>query len=108
MDNTVKAAFQIVELVAVDPPITVLTRFISSYQKVTSCRPEKDERLYTFVSRFRGLAAKHLVHSQVSSSSQIAEVLAITLLKYAVLEEIALKNANFQLIAHAETIANTK
>lgn len=60
MDNTVEAALQIIRLVAVDPPITIVTRLISSYHKVTGCHREENEKLSFFVPRFRGLAANQL------------------------------------------------
>ena len=102
MDDSVQAALSIVKLVAVDPPISMVTRLISSYQRVTSCRQDWSEKLSSFVLWFRGLAAKHLLHANTSSSSQIGEVLAITLLNNANLEDGTLTNAKLQLIAHAE------
>lgn len=71
MDTPIEDALQIFKLVAVDPPITTVKSLISSYQKVTGCRREKNEKLSNFVSCFRGLPAKHLLHSHASSSSQI-------------------------------------
>jgi len=101
-DDQVAAVRDIVELVAVDPPIAMVSRLISSFNKVSSCRRKKNEDLSMFVSRFRGLSAEHLMHSHSSSSSQIGEVLAITLLNNANLEEGTLTNAKLQLISLAE------
>ena len=101
-DDQVKAVSEIVELLAVDPPIAVVTRLISSFKDVTSCKRKKNEELVSFVSRFQGLAAEHLMHAGPSNSSQIGEVLAITLLNNADLAEQALTNAKLQLISHAE------
>ena len=92
----------IVDTVAVDPPIAMVTRLISSFQKVTSCRRSKNEDLRVFVSRFRGLAATHLLHAIASSSSQIGEVLAVTLLNNANLDEGTLIIATSVLITLAE------
>ena len=101
-DDPVQAALSIVKLVAVDPPMSMVTRLISSYQKVTFCRRDRIEKLSSFVSRFRRLAAKHLLHVNTFSSSQIGEMLAITLPNNANLEYGTLTNAKLQLIAHNE------
>lgn len=52
----------IIELISVDSPIAVASRPISSFNAVTNCRRNRDEDLSTFVSRFRGRAADHLMH----------------------------------------------
>lgn len=103
MYNLVQAGLQIVKLVGIDLPTTIFTRFISSYQKVTGCRRERNEKLSSFVSCFCGLAARHLLHSQAFSFSQFGEVLASTILNHAMLEEVAFTNAKIQLIVHAES-----
>ena len=108
MEDPVEAALQMVKLVAVDPPISMVTRLISSYQQVTSCWRDRSENLSTFVLRFRRLAAEHLLHANASSSSQIGEVLAITLLNNANLGEGTLTNAKLQLISHAEARISEK
>jgi len=104
-DDPVQAVRDIVRIVAVDAPIAMVTRLISSFQKVTSCQRKKNEDLRIFVSRFRGLAAKHLMSANASSSSQIGEVLAITLLNNANLEDGTLTNAKVALINLAEARA---
>lgn len=101
-DDQVEAVREIVNLIAVDPPIAGVSRLISSFNKVTSCERKQKEDLTMFVSRFRGLAADHLVQVNASSSSQIGEVLAITLLNNAKLAEGTLTNAKMSLIALAE------
>lgn len=60
--DQVEAVCQIVESVAVDPPIAIVSRLIASYNKVTNCWRRGHESLSFFVSRFRGLAADHLLH----------------------------------------------
>lgn len=45
-----------------------------------NCRRGKQEDLCVFVSRFRGIAAPHLLHAKASSSSKIGELLAVNLL----------------------------
>ena len=82
-DDQVKAVMEIVNLIAVDAPIAIVSRLINSFNKVTSCRRLKNEDVRTFISRFQGLAAEHLMHAGETSSSQIGEVLAITLLNNA-------------------------
>ena len=76
--DPVGAVRDIVLAVAIDPPIAMVTRLISSFQKVTSCRRQKNEDLTVFVSRFKSLAATHLLHANASSSSQIGKMLAVT------------------------------
>lgn len=95
----------ILELIAVDPPNSVVTRLINSHNKVTTCRRKKNEDLSVFVSIFPVLAAEHLMHSNLISGSQIAEVLAITLLNNFNLEEGRLTNSKLQLISRAENEA---
>ena len=60
-EDQVKAVQEIFDLYAQDPPIAVVTRFIDSFNKVTSCKRKGNEDLNRFVSRFRGLAAEHLM-----------------------------------------------
>ena len=73
--DQVKAVSEIVELIAVDPPIAIVTRLISVVQQSLSrAMRRKNEDLNSFVSRFRGLAAEHLMHAGPYNSSQIGEV----------------------------------
>ena len=102
-ENQIKGVQDIVHLVAVDPPIAIVTRLISAFNKVTSCVRRNNEHLNRFVDRFRGVASEHLMHAGASSSSQIGEVLAITMLNNAKLEEGTLTNAKMQLIGLAES-----
>jgi len=101
-DDQIAGVRDIIELIAVDPPIAVVSRLISSFNQVTNCRRRRNEELSTFVSRFRGLSADHLMHGGLSASSQVGEVLAITLLNNANLSEETLTNAKLQLIALAQ------
>ena len=101
-DDPVKTVLAMVNIVAVDSPIAKVTRLISTYQKVVSCQRRKDESFATFASRFRGLASKHLRYCDASPSSQVGQVLAITLLNNARLDEIVLTNAKMQLISLAQ------
>ena len=101
-DDQIAAVREIIELIAVDSPIAVVSRLISSFHRVTDFCRRRNEDLRSFVSRFRGLAADHLMHGALSSSSQVGEVLAITLLNNANLSEETLTSAKLQLIALAK------
>lgn len=102
MTDPIDAALQIFKLVAVDPHIAMVSLLISSHQKITSCRRNRHEKFSTFVLRFQCLAVNHFLPTNALSSSQIGEVLAITLFNNANLEEVILTNAKLQLISHAE------
>ena len=49
-DVQVAAVRDIIELIAIDPPIAVVSRLISSFNKVTACRRRSSEDLGRFVS----------------------------------------------------------
>lgn len=70
-DDQIAAIRDTIELIAVDPPITVVSRLMTSFNKVKSCHSRRLESLTTFVSRCRGLAADQLMHSGLSSSFQV-------------------------------------
>ena len=97
-EDPVKLVLKIVNVVAIDPPMAQVTRLITSYQNVMNCTRKNKERLSMFASRFRGLAGKLLRHIQSSSTSQAGEVLAITLLHNAKLDDVTLTNAKIQLV----------
>lgn len=101
-DDPIASVRDIVRTVAVDPPIATVSRLIASFKNVMNCRRGNKETLPVFVSRFRGLAAKHLLHAKVSSSSQIGEVLAVTLLNNCNLDDNTLVNATSALLALAD------
>ena len=65
-EDQVAAVRQILELIAVDPPIAVVSSFIGSFNRVTKCRRKGNEDLGSFVALFRGLAAEHLMHVGLS------------------------------------------
>ena len=101
-DDQVKGLMEVVNLIALHAAIAIVTRSINSFNKVTTCRRLKNEDVPTFISRFQCLAAEHLMHAGETSSSQTDEVLAITLVKNADLEENTLTNAKLQLIGFAQ------
>ena len=107
-NDPVETVLSIVNVVAVDAPISQVTRLIATYQNVISCTRKKDERLSLFASRFRGLAGKHLRYCGASPSSQTGQVLAITLLNNARLDEIVFTNAKMQLISLAQDRAKAE
>lgn len=105
-NDQILAVQELVDLLAVEPPIAIVTRLISSFNKVSACVRHKSEDLSAFVSRFRGLAAEHMMHAGVSSNSQVGEILAITLLNNSNLSEETLSNAKMQLVGMAQSKAN--
>ena len=106
-DDQVKAVMDFVNLIAADAPIASVTRLINSFNKVKSCRRLKNEDVRTFISRLQGSSAEHLMHAGETPSSQIGEVLAITLLNNADLEERTLTNAKLQLIGFPRARRNS-
>ena len=102
-ENQLKAVEEIVKLLATDPPMAIVSRLISTFSKVTSCKRKPKEDLNQFTSRFWGLAADHLMHANASSSSQTAEMLAIILLNNSLLPDDTLTAAKLELIRIAES-----
>jgi hypothetical protein len=83
--NQLTAVEEIVKILATDPPMAIVSRLITTFTKVTTCKRKPKEDLTQFTSRFWGLAADHLIHANASTSSQTAEMLAIILLNNALL-----------------------
>ena len=106
-DDQVKAVMEIVNLIAVDAPIASVTRLINSFNKVTSCRRLISEDVRTFISRFQGFGAEHLMYAGEASSSQIGKVLAINFLNNADLEESTSTNGKLQLIGFSQARINS-
>lgn len=77
-DDPVKAVLEIVDVVAIDPPIAVVTWLINSFNKVSYIRRKNNKDFSTFSSRFRSAAAENLQKTNVTPSSQVGQVLAIT------------------------------
>lgn len=90
-----RAVKEIVDLIAVDPPFSMVNRLITSFNKVSSCSHRKQKDLVIFVDRFRGLASKHLIHTGFGTSSYVGEVLLTTFINHANLQEKTLQNAIF-------------
>lgn len=109
-DDPIQAVKDIVDLVASDPPIAVVSRLICSFNRVTECTRDigRGESLSSFVSRFHGLASEHLMISNATASSQVGEVLAITLLNNARLPDSTLTNAKLELISRGEVRARSE
>lgn len=91
-----------VELIAFDLPIAVVSRLIGSLNRLTTCSHCKDEPLDIPISRFVEVAADPVLHGVLSSSSQVGEVLPITLFNNSLLTDEKFTNAKLQLIALAE------
>lgn len=100
-DDQLQTVMEIVNFIAYDPLITVVSRLILSLNKVMNCHRKNNERLPLFVSRFHGLASEHLMIADESPSSTVGEVLAITLLNNANLPQSTLINAKSELIKMA-------
>lgn len=77
-DDQLSAVQEIVEFLAVEPPMAIVTPLITSLNIVIICVRRHIEELSSFVSRFRVLAADHLLRAGVSATSQVGEVFAIT------------------------------
>ena len=54
-ENQVKAVKEIVDLVAVDQPIAVVTRLINTFNNVLQCKKKSNENLNTFASKLEAL-----------------------------------------------------
>lgn len=102
-NDPIQTVISIVNLVAFDHPVAMVTRITASFQRVMSCRQGKKETLKKFVSRFYGLSAKYMGHLGASPSSQTGQMLAITLLNNADLDETTSTNAMCRLLEMATT-----
>lgn len=81
-----------VEVIAMKPPITLVSRLMKSFMQVTSCRRSRSQDLKAFVSLFRGLAADYLINGVLSAFSQAGEVSGIRRLNNVTLSEETLIN----------------
>ncbi len=96
-DDKIKSVREIIELIAVDPPIVMISRLITSFSVLSSCVHCKNDDFPIFVSQLRGSGAEHLMHYVVLPSYQMAEVLEIVLLNNANLEEKTSRTRNCSL-----------
>lgn len=101
-DEKVKAVVDIADILAVHPSIAVVSRLISSFNKVSTDRCDKHEYLQTFALRLESVAAEHMRHAGVDKSAHTGEVLAIHLLNKANLNDSTLTNAKLYLFKLAE------
>ena len=88
----------IVDLIAVDQPIMVVTRLIDIFNAVVNYKSGTNESINVYVSKFQGLASEHLMRAGTTNSDQIGEVLAITMLNNANLSSKNLNQAKMHLI----------
>lgn len=100
--DPVKAALNVLNLFAVDPLISKIARYISSFRHAISCRRLRYKAILVSVSFLQGLAAMHLEDVNVSLPSQVGKVLAIMLLNNASLSESTLDQCTLQLFALAD------
>ncbi len=70
-----------------NPPIAVVLSPILSFDNFTNYRRRMNEVLQTFASKFRGLAAEHIMHCGSDALAQTGEVLAIPLVNNAKVSE---------------------
>lgn len=70
-DDQAAAVKEIVELLAVEPHIAVVTWLIGSFNRVTNGTCRSNEEFSSFISIFRGLAADHLMYAGDPCSSQV-------------------------------------
>lgn len=90
------------KIVVVDPPTSKVTLFATPFNKVSHFCHKNDEEISVFISRFLSAAAENLEHSNSSPSSNIGQVLAITLLKPPNLDESTIAQCNLSLISLAD------
>jgi hypothetical protein len=102
-ENQLKAVEKIVKLLATDPPMAIVSRHINTLSKVISCKRKPKEDINEFTSRFWGFAADHLMHTNASTSSKIAEMMAIIPLINSLVPDDTLTAAKLELIRIAES-----
>lgn len=95
-DNPVDAVHYIVKVFVAYPPIPSVTSLITSFNRFTSYHRKLNGEFAVFVYRFRTLDDTHLEHKNASPSSQIGQLLAITLLNNANLDENTLTQCQLQ------------
>ena len=101
-DDPIAPVVAMVNILAVDGPNAQVSRLISTHKNVVSCIRQKNEKLVVFASRLCDLAGKHLRQTGTSSASQTGQMLAITLLNNAKLDDVTLINAKMQLVRLAK------
>jgi hypothetical protein len=67
-EDQLKAVEELVKLLSTDPPMAMVARLITTFNKVVMCKHKPMEYLKIFVNRLCGLAVDHIVHAGVSSS----------------------------------------
>jgi hypothetical protein len=83
--------------------MAIVSRLINTFSKVISCKRKPKEDINEFNSRLWGLAADHLMHTNESTSSQTAEMLARILLNNSLLLDDTLAAAKLELIRITES-----
>lgn len=101
-DNQPKAVQEILYFIAKDSRISVVTRLIDFFKKVTSRNLKNNEGTNRYFSRFCELAAEHLLKVESTRQSQIGKVQAITPLNNASLLNASLTSIELHFIGMAE------
>jgi hypothetical protein len=104
-DDQVAAMEQIIGLLGKEPPMSLVSRLIETLNDAIERKRGTTERLFTFVSRFLGLASTHLIHAHASQNSQLDEMLAIVLINNSTLDASTLASAKLELIRAVEVRA---
>lgn len=102
-DDQVKTVQQVIDLVAVESPMVVVTPLIHLFNHVSNCTRKPTEALSNLVIRFIGVAPEHLMQAGWSPNSNMGEFLSIAKLKNGNLGETTLSSPKIQLINAVES-----
>lgn len=102
-DDQVEAVQDIIKLLTVEPPISVVTRLISFFYRVNTCALRINKDCSAFVSRLGGLAVAHPMYVGVAENSHVGGILPITLLINLNRSEETFSNAKLQVVAMAKS-----
>lgn len=106
-EDAVKTVLGIVKIVAVDVSMSKVTQKTTSFNRVTCSTRSKKANIKAFADRFSGLTPAHFEHVSAITSFQVGQVLAVTVLNNANLEESSLTSTKLQLIFLTEERCKT-
>jgi hypothetical protein len=101
-DDQVAAGEQSISLLGKEPPTSLVSRLIETLNDGIECKRGTTERLFTFLSRFWGLASTHLMQAQASQDYQLSEMMASVLIINSTLDANTLASAKLELIRSVE------
>jgi hypothetical protein len=104
-DDQVAAVEQIIGLLGKESLMSLVSWLIKTLNDAIECKRGTAERLFTFVSRFWGLASTHLMHAQASKDSNLDEMLAIVLINNSTFDANTIASTKLELIRAAEVCA---